>query len=161
MTCRALAAAALALAIVLPGCGGGAPTKSAYIAQADRVCASAQKELQGSTAALQAALQRGGSPAQLLPRISTGLASAERAARGQVDRLAAIRRPSGAAGRGASEYLDAVRGNLDVIATMRQRAAQADLRGFQQAGQRLTAAGQRTSRLARDYGFRVCGRAGG
>jgi len=159
VTYRGLIAASTAVGILLAGCGEP-PSKSDYIADADKVCKSAQKELRGSTAPLQAALQRGGSPTQLLPRISSGLASAERAAREQVDKLATIPRPTGPAGSRANEYLDAVRGNLELIAALRRRAAQTDLRGFQRNGQRLTAAGQRTSRLAREYGFLVCGRSG-
>jgi hypothetical protein len=156
---RALATGAAAL--LVGGCGSERPTKTEYIAEADKTCRSAQSQLRGSTEPLQAALQRGGTPSQVLPRVSSALASAERAAREQVDRLSAIPRPSGQAGQGASDYVRAVRRNLSLIEALRKEADKSDLRGFQEAGEELAAAGQRTNRTAREYGFKVCGRTGG
>jgi hypothetical protein len=152
--------AAGAVVMLLAGCGSPKPTKAEYIAQADKVCRSAQDELRGSTQPLQAALQRGGSPEQVLPRISSGLESAERAAREQVDKLSATPRPAGRAGEEAADYVNAVKGNLEIIEDLRKEADQVDLPGFQKAGEKLGHAGQRTNRLAGEYGFRVCGRTG-
>jgi hypothetical protein len=148
-------------ATVLLGCGSGAPTKREYIEEADKVCKSAQSELRGSTAPLEAALQRGGTPSQVFPRVASGLATAERAAAEQVDKLSALRRPAGKAGQDAAEYIKAVRRNLALIGALRKAGQKVDLRGFQRAGKELGSAGQRTSRLAAEFGFEVCGRTGG
>jgi hypothetical protein len=146
----------------LAGCGGEGdrppvppPSKAEYIVRADRLCRSAERDIDTLATDFQRAL-RGRGPAGLADVLGT----AEQLERGRARQFRAIPKPAGAARTGAAAFERTLERRVAAFGRLRAALAVDDGPGVQRATTELDRINSDGARVATAYGFRECGREG-
>jgi hypothetical protein len=144
----------LALALGLVACGGGsgdAPTKAEFAADADKVCAAAEKHL-GEIG------QNATSPAEIAKAVDKVIAETQKS----VDDLQALDRPDGSAGDAADKFVNSLKSDIEgkgipALEKLRDALKNNDQKAAQKAAQELQAIDSgNTDKLARAAGAKGC-----
>jgi ElaB/YqjD/DUF883 family membrane-anchored ribosome-binding protein len=143
------------LALGLVACGGGgssdAPTKAEFAADADKVCATAEKNL-GEIG------QNATSPAEIAKAVDKVIAETQKS----LDDLKALDRPEGSAGDAADEFVNSLSSDIEdkgipALEKLRDALKNNDQKAAQQAAQELQAIDSgNTDKLARAAGANGC-----
>jgi len=148
---RALLALLTVSALVLTACGGPAPTREEFAAEANRICAEAQQEVER-----QARENADQKPEQALDQATDQL-------RGIIDDLRDLDRPEGEAGELAERYVDGLEQQLDrglpVLERFQEALESRDRQAIQQAArdaQALQGQGAELRNLANRLGLDRC-----
>ena len=166
---RARASLAIGIAALsLAGCGG--PSKAEYIAEVDGICQRtrpASEDLAREFARVNrefARVRTAGGRAKLA-RLVTALDSLGEALDKQVathDRFVkdvkAVERPGGEAGEGADRFIRSAEQDVAVLRRLDAAVKSKNLANIQRATQPVRARRTTTQRIARQYGFKACGR---
>jgi hypothetical protein len=148
---------ALATTVALAACGGGDDTsdsaKTDYIRAADRICSDAGKIGSAMSQSVQQALTQGNAAgaAQAINQFQPTF-------RKHLDRLAALPAPKGEEAE-VSKVVDALNASADDVATEARALQGDDQKLLDRVIGSLRANQERAGKLARAYGFKVCGRA--
>lgn len=148
---RALLALLTVPAFVLAACGGPAPTREEFAAEANRVCTEAQQEVEQ-----QARENPNQPPEQALDQASDQL-------RGIIDDLRGLERPEGEPGEMAERYVDGLEQQLDrglpVLERFQKALESRDRQAIQRAAreaQALQGQGAELRSLANRLGLNKC-----
>lgn len=167
MRARALLAAGIAaVAAAAAGCGEDKPTKAEYISQVDRICRKTRRAEAPAARSLRVLLTRAqqarGNRATLarLSAASRPLNTVVKEERKSLEEIKGISKPDGEDGEGADRFIKSSERDIGLLGDLESAIRSRDLAGLQRVGQQLEARRGETGRIARDYGFRVCGGAG-
>ena len=148
---RFAAAPLILIVLGLAACGGGddAPSKADYAADAERICKDAEKELQG--------LGEGSSADEVAAAIDKAIEKT----RSSVDELKELKRPDGATGEQAEEFVNAIESEIDkgvpALRDLGQAVKDNDQKAAQDAYRRLQEIEDTdTDKLARELGITGC-----
>jgi hypothetical protein len=145
--------ATLLLALAVSACGGGddAPTKAEFAKAAEKVCAKAEKAVNG--------IGEGAStPAEKAAAVDKLIAATQNS----VDEMKALDRPDGTAGEAAEKFIDSLASDIEdkgipALEKLRDGIEQRDAAAVQKAGEELGAIDSaNTDRLARAAGAKSC-----
>jgi len=138
-------------ALAVAACGGSAPTREEFAAEANRICAEAQERVQQ-----QARENAEQEPEQALDQATDQL-------RGIIDDLRGLDRPEGEAGQLAERYVDGLEQQLDrglpVLERFQQALEAQDQQAIQRAAQEaqgLQRQGAELRNLANQLGLDQC-----
>jgi hypothetical protein len=155
---RLIPVAGVIVALFLIGCGGDdddaggdAPTKQAFVQNANQICREAEKDLER--------LGEGAdSPEQLAKSLDEGVDKITAAA----DELVDLERPDGADGETATKFVEGFRQELDdklipAIEDLKQAVEDKDPQGVQEAAQKLEQLeASESDKFARELGASAC-----
>jgi hypothetical protein len=145
-TLVASALAVLAASAVLAGCGGGAPSKAAYLAKADPVCKQAEAPLAVVS-----------TPSELTA-VGTFTAQVAKASSASADGLAKLKTPSGKDGAAAKAMVKALRDSAAADRAVADPVAKADYPATEKAASAAVDAAKTADDKARAFGSTQCGR---
>jgi predicted small lipoprotein YifL len=148
---RRVAVAAVMLG-ALAGCGDEGPSKEEYIESADRVCAEYDRPLAAVNQAYVRATERGDIEAAI-EGLDEGLRVGER----QLRDLRELTPPEDDA-QAIKEQLDQAARQLELVRGIRRALSDGDVERVERTGDELRSGDERYDRLARDYGYEVCGK---
>jgi hypothetical protein len=149
---------AIALTALLSACGGDdgkAKAHDAYVKSADAVCARAERISQAMNTEYGKAISQGGPEAAAV--VIRGFQPVYRQ---QMDRLARIKPPTDETAR-AKAVVDALSDRADIVAALPRALAGNDQQLLVDINKAQRKATTRAAKLAKDYGFKVCGAGGG
>jgi hypothetical protein len=148
------AAAPLAIALAafgLGSCGGGdAPSKAEFAADANKICAEAERSLKD--------LQKSTTPAELAEALDKGIDETQKS----VDKLKDLEQPDGEAGKAAERFVSALETQIEdkgipVLEDLRDAIKDNDQKAAQDAYQRLQKIETAdTNKFARQLGAKGC-----
>jgi hypothetical protein len=144
----------IVIALGLVACGGGggsAPSKSEFAANANKICADTQKNLQN--------LGKATSTTEVANQIDKVIGEMKKS----VDQLKGLDQPDGSAGDAADKFVKATETDINgkgvpALEDLRDAIKKKDQKAAQKAYQRLQAINTSNSqKLARDAGVKSCG----
>lgn len=147
-------AAALAVTGLFAGCGGSSsPSKASYIQKADAICASGDAQIQSVPKP-----QLTGSSAEILKNLSTYVDQVLPVAQGVITKLKALPQPS-SDHAALTRYFASLDDAVVKLRTLSAAARSGNTKAVQAGASALGSSQPDT--LARQYGFKRCGGAGG
>ncbi|MCW2999125.1 MAG: hypothetical protein JWN65_2674 [Solirubrobacterales bacterium] len=152
----ARAAAAVAGAILLAGCGSGSggPTREAYVKAANRICADGNKAVAGLADRIQAA-QRGADPERVFSDLAGLTREASEASQPYLDRLDALGTPGDDRDR-LKGWIADQRRQRSLLAELGDAFQQRDEATISTLSQRIAALTTKNDAFAASYGLTEC-----
>lgn len=152
LTCALILAAVLA---ALAGCGHDRPARpaptSAFIAQADRICAETNRQMAAARRRIRELNRRGATP----PQVGRVLSQAARAASDAHRRLARLSPPPQLQEQ-VTAWLDAVKRQIQAMRRLANHLGRGQVDQLPALERRITATRQRSVELAEPLDFRHC-----